>query len=129
MLCFYEELCWEILFVANTLASAYVRFTLPDGGPAASLLNFNLAFGVVYLPWQVIHLKVELADARAAPPSKRPLGARLREGLSRALFGRNPARSFAAWKGWVGLTWMSAYWATVIPLWVYGVVVAMAPTR
>jgi len=131
MLFFYEELCWEILFAAHTLASAYLRWTLADrlgASAVAGLLNFNIGFGLLYLPWQVAHLKMELADARAAKPSPRAsLGARLRAGLSRAIFVRNPSRSFTAWRGWVGLTWMTAYWATLIPLWVYRVVVAMAP--
>jgi hypothetical protein len=129
MLYFFEELGWEVLFAANTLASAYLCFTLPEGGPAVGLLNLNLAFGLFYLPWQVIHLKVNLADARAMPVPAGPLpplGARLRQGLSRALFEWTPSRSSEAWGGWVGLTWMSAYWASLIPLWVHRVVVALA---
>jgi len=32
---------------------------------------------------------------------------------------RNRRTDAAAWGGAVGLTWMVAYWATVIPAWVH----------
>ncbi len=35
---------------------------------------------------------------------------------------RNRARDADAWDGLVGLTWMVAYWATLIPMWVNHVV-------
>jgi hypothetical protein len=126
---FWEELGWEFIFAANTIVSAYLRWTLPNVGPAAILLDISLLFGLFYLPWQVIHLKVELTDARKTPPvdrAGRSLVAYLRDGLVRSIRERHPTNETAAWSGLVGLTWMTGYWATVIPLWVHRVVVVMS---
>ena len=90
------------------------------------LLQLNLFFGVVYLPWQVIHLRALRAEARSHdgaiesnPPVTREL---LANGLSRALHDRNRATDASSWGGIVGLTWMTAYWATLIPYWIHQVV-------
>ena len=46
--------------------------------------------------------------------------------LRRALHERNATTEPSGWGGPVGLTWMAAYWATLIPLWVFVVVQAAA---
>jgi hypothetical protein len=123
---FYEELGWAVIFVANTIASAYLYLTVDGLGDRETLLQLNLLFGLVYLPWQLIHLRALRADARKrdestepAPPVTRRLVSR---NLHRSLHQRNRATDAASWGGLVGLTWMTAYWATLIPMWVYEVV-------
>ena len=44
------------------------------------------------------------------------------KGLGRAIHVRNRATGAEVWGGLVGLTWMVAYWATLIPMWVNHVV-------
>jgi len=76
----------------------------------------------VYLPWQVIHLASLRASARrnrgrtgAGSPS---ISIRLATGLKRAIRVRTRRTDADSWGGLIGLTWMTAYWATLIPMWV-----------
>jgi hypothetical protein len=123
---FYEELGWAVIFVANTIASACLYLTVDALGERETLLHLNLLFGLVYLPWQLIHLRALRADARALDevgdphaPVTRQLVA---DHLHRSLFEWKRATDAASWGGLVGLTWMTAYWATLIPMWVYQIV-------
>jgi len=120
MLYFYEELGWAILFAANTIASVYLYLTRPALGEARVLIYASLLFGLFYLPWQVIHLRLQVSDARRGPTPVE--GQSLREGLVRSIHARNRTSDAAAWGGFVGLTWMTGYWATLIPMWVNQVV-------
>ena len=61
---FYEELGWALIFAANTIASAYLYLTVGALGGREVLLKLNLLFGIVYLPWQVIHLASLRANAK-----------------------------------------------------------------
>lgn len=123
---YYEELGWALIFVANTIVSAYLYLTVGTFGGGEVLLKLNLLFGVVYLPWQVIHLASLRADARrnrgrtgAESPS---ISMRLATGLKRAVRVKNRRTDADSWGGLIGLTWMTAYWATLIPMWVYYIV-------
>jgi len=90
----------------------------------------NLLFGLVYLPWQFTHLRVLLSDAKgngeAVKKGEEVACAALAKGLARSIHVRNLARNAATWGGLVGLTWMTAYWATLIPMWVNHVVVVLS---
>lgn len=123
---FYEEIGWAIIFVANTIASAYLFASLDSFGGRETLLQLNLVFGCVYLPWQIIHLRALRTDARAlealAEPAPRVTRELLSNGFSRAFHDTNRATDAESWGGIVGLTWMTAYWATLIPYWVHWVV-------
>ena len=123
---FYEELGWGIIFAANTIASAYLYATVDTIGGREILLQLNLLFGFVYLPWQFIHLRVLLADARkrgeSAEPGTAVTWGLLAKGLGESIHVRNRARDAEAWGGIVGLTWMVSYWAALIPVWVHYVV-------
>jgi len=116
---FFEELGWWVIFLANTLASVFLFFS-PDT-PASGLLlvKLNLFFGAGYLPWQVLHLRSLQAEARADTGGSPGVG--WRKGLREAIGQRQPRTDAAAWGGVIGLTWMVAYWASLIPLWVYSV--------
>jgi hypothetical protein len=116
---FYEELGWLIIFVANTAASAFLYVTLDTSGAGLGLLQLNLLFGVFYLPWQVLHLRSLRAEARAEPTTGSGTPVRWREGLRDAIHQRNPRTDGKAWGGHIGLTWMVAYWASLIPWWVH----------
>jgi len=116
---FYEEVGWLVIFAANTAAS--VSLYVMGGTPADALilLQLNLLFGAGYLPWQVFHLRSLRAEARAGQDESG--GVHWRQGLGDALWQRSPRTEASAWGGLIGLTWMLAYWATLIPLWVYQV--------
>jgi hypothetical protein len=117
---FYEELGWAVIFAANTLASAYLYFLA--GAPVShpALLQLNLLFGAVYLPWQVLHLRMLRANARSG------LVDPAAGGLLRAIRVRERRTDAESWGGPVGLSWMIGYWATIIPAWVYVIVRLLA---
>ena len=117
----YEELGWFFLFLANTVASAflYAGGDVPPEG--LRLLQLNLLFGAAYLPWQLFHLRSLGEEAHTEPGARRQTHTRWRDGLRDALHQRNPRSDPKAWGGIIGLTWMVAYWASLIPLWVHHV--------
>ena len=124
----WEEVGWAAIFLANTVTSAFLYLTADPTGSAVTLLLSNLAFGAVYLPWQLFHLRGLAADARAHPATPADVTwTRLASSLERSLRARNVATDAASWGGVIGITWMTAYWAAVIPVWVY-LVVRLAPT-
>src|SRR5262249_34203285 len=51
---------------------------------------------------------------------------RLAEGLTQSIRLKNRRTDAEAWGGWVGLLWMTGYWATLIPAWVYCNVVVLS---
>jgi hypothetical protein len=123
---YYEELGWALIFAANTMASAFLYLTVDALGNRQVLLRLNLLFGAVYLPWQVIHLATLRANARrnrgrtgTGSPS---ISMRLATGLQRAVWVKSRRTDADAWGGFIGLTWMTAYWATLIPMWLYYIV-------
>jgi hypothetical protein len=124
---YYEELGWTLIFVANTIASAYLYLTVRALGGREVLLQLNLLFGIVYLPWQVIHLATLRANARRTN-GKTGAGSRsILTGLKRAVGVKTRRTDSDSWGGFVGLTWMTAYWATLIPIWVYYIVKVLCP--
>ena len=108
---FYEELGWFVIFVANTIASGYLYATVGTLGDARILIQLNLLFGAVYLPWQVFHLRSLRAEVT-------PGSVNWTEGLRDAIHERNRRTDAGSWGGLIGLTWMVAYWAALIPIWV-----------
>jgi hypothetical protein len=123
---FYEELGWAFIFAANTIASAYLYWMVGAPGGKNVLLQLSLVFGIVYLPWQFIHLNTLRADAKVQMEKTgvvtSSISMRLTSGLMRAVLVKNRRTDADSWGGFIGLTWMTAYWATLIPVWVYYVV-------
>jgi hypothetical protein len=113
----YEELGWFLIFAANTIVSADLYWTVGASGGEAVLLKLNLIFGVLYLPWQVLHLRSLRANAKRNSASTNWL-----QGLERAIRVKNRRTDADSWGGFIGLTWMTAYWATLIPMWTYYIV-------
>ena len=124
---YYEELGWANIFAINTIASAYLYMTVDTLGGAEVLVYLNLLFGMMYLPWQFIHLRALRADARRSREAvERESGTRskrLKEGMGRSIRVRKRTSDADAWGGLLGLTWMTGYWATLIPMWVNQVLV------
>ncbi len=127
---YYEELGWALIFAANTIASTYLYLTVDTLGRKEVLLQLNLLFGAMYLPFQVFHLRALRADARRSAERTRADSQstlqRLATGLIRSIRVKNPKRDAASWGGLIGLTWMTGYWATLMPLWVYYIIGVLA---
>ncbi len=125
---FYEELGWLVIFVANTVASAFLYAAAPEDGHI--LLELNLLFGVGYLPWQIFHLRSLRAEIRAEARAESGTGSGVpvhwRKGLHDAIHQRKPRTDAKAWGGFIGLTWMVAYWASLIPLWVHEIAMVIS---
>ena len=128
---YYEELGWVFIFVANAIASAYLFVAIDALGGREILLELNVLFGVAYLPWQIIHLATLRANARKSigrtGVSSMSISFRLRSGLKRALQVKTRRTDADAWGGVIGLSWMTGYWATLIPIWVYYIVEVLRP--
>ncbi|MFC1878282.1 hypothetical protein ACFLZW_00065 [Chloroflexota bacterium] len=123
---YYEELGWAIIYAANTIASIYLLATVDNFGGKELLLYLNLLFGAVYLPWQVIHLRVLRLNAQREESEE---GGRtgvtrkvLARGLHQSIHLKNQTSESKAWGGLVGVIWMASYWAILIPVWVYQIV-------
>jgi hypothetical protein len=123
---FYEELGWALIFGANSVASAFLYWTVESFGGREILLRLNLLFGLVYLPWQFTHLRALRADARAGDEREVLTWKLVASRLRRSFHERNQSTDAVSWGGLVGLTWMTSYWASLIPLWVHQVVMAFA---
>lgn len=126
---FYEEAGWGVIFLANTGASAFLYATVDSLGGREILLQLNLFFGVVYLPWQLIHLRALRIEANAGDARKphEPVTLQtLFDRLSQSFLETNRATDADSWGGVVGLVWMIAYWASLIPLWVHQVLTVFA---
>ena len=124
---YYEELGWALIFVANTIASAYLYLTVHALGGREVLLRLNVLFGIVYLPWQVIHLASLRANARRTSGKAGAGSPSVLTGLKRAVRVKTRRTDSGSWGGFIGLTWMTAYWATLIPVWVYYIVKVLSP--
>jgi hypothetical protein len=128
---FYEELGWAFIFAVNTIASAYLYLVAGARGGGEILLELNLLFGILYLPWQSIHLTSLRAEAKknrdGVGAESQTRGVVWIDGLKRAVHVKNIRADAESWGGGIGLTWMTAYWATLIPMWTYYIVKVLAP--
>ena len=123
---FYEELGWLVIFFINTSASAILFWTLDNLGEHVLLLQLNLLFGAVYLPWQYIHLKslrlrAKQQEIKEDLPTSITWTA-LIQGLHQSIQLKKLTTLTEYWGGTIGMIWMTAYWATLIPLWIYLIV-------
>jgi hypothetical protein len=123
---FFEELGWALIFAANTVASAFLYWTVDSLAGSQILIQLNLLFGLIYLPWQFFHLRALRADAKTEDDKDALTWRGVKSRLRRSLHETNRATDAESWGGVVGLTWMTAYWASLIPLWVYQVVMVSA---
>lgn len=130
---FCEEIGWALIFVANTVASAYLYMAVDPIRGKYTLLKLNLLFGIVYLPWQSFHLRSLLADARRSPEKTETgftsIWSQLATGVKQAVLVRTRRTGADSWGGFIGLTWMTAYWATLIPIWVYYIVLVLTSAQ
>ena len=123
---FYEELGWGIIFAINTIASILLYWTLDNLGGRELLLQLNLLFGAIYIPWQLIHLRTLRLRSKHQEINEdihaRITWSMLKKGLYKSIQLKNLTTKSEAWGGAIGMIWMTAYWATLIPYWLYLIV-------
>ncbi len=122
---FWEEVGWFFIYAANAIASLCLILTTDAVGGRRILLILNLIFAALYLPWQFLNLRGLRTEAR----EQRIRGhgrIRLTDGLRRAILEKNRRTDSASWGGTIGLTWMTAYWATLLPMWTYYIVIVLS---
>ena len=76
----------------------------------------------------MLHLRSLRAEAREGSRNASDRRVSLRDGLRDAIAERNRRTDASSWGGLIGLTWMVAYWATLIPLWVHAIARVIQPT-
>ena len=126
---FYEELGWGVIFIFNTIASAILYWNLDNIGGCELLLQINLFFGVLYVPWQWYHLKsIKLRTKNVDVNNKIKAvitWSLLVDGLYKSIQVKNLTTQPEAWGGCIGMTWMIGYWATLIPAWLYLIIITV----
>jgi hypothetical protein len=124
---FYEELGWVFLTAALSVASIYLYGSVHGYAGREILLELNLLFAAVYLPFQVFNLRAIRANAKQQGWPGSPWTAdRMVTGLWRSIQVKDRRTDAQSWGGIVGLLWMTGYWATWLPLWVYEIVVVLS---
>ena len=120
---FYEELGWAVIFVIYTAVSAILYGTSGSLGSWKLLLELNLLFGALYLPWQIFHLKALRLRAKHQKINKDMHAniswSMLKKGLYQSIQVKNLTTQSEAWGGTLGMTWMIGYFAALIPVWIY----------
>ena len=120
---YYEEVGWFVIFLLNTIASIILLLTIGLMKNHELLLQINLLFGFLYLPWQFFHLKSlhlrsnnkEVSEKKYRHMSK----SQIIKGLHKSIKLKIPSTESKDWGGVIGMTWMVSYWATIIPGWLY----------
>jgi len=123
---YFEEFGWAVIFGLNTSISILLFIYADNYAQYKILVQLNLIFGALYLPWQFIHLrsirnrviKNDLLNIIKPDISIKLLI----DGLNQSFYHRVKSNEPDAWGGLVGLTWMLNYWATLIPVWLYFII-------
>ena len=120
---FYEEIGWFIIYAINTTVSIYLYFQLYLLNSVHLLIVLNILFGFFYLPWQILHLNYLRKNIREVNENNfNRITYKLSTGLFNSLTSKNISVKLEDWGGFIGMTWMTAYWATIMPLWIYVIV-------
>ena len=118
---FYEELGWGVIFIIHTAVSAILYGTSDILASRKLLLELNLLFGSLYLPWQFFHLKALRLRAKGQKINIYAdiSWSLLKKGLYQSIKVKNPTTQPEAWGGILGMTWMIGYFAALIPVWIF----------
>lgn len=121
---FYEEIGWLVIFIINTFASIFLLFNVEIIDEKIFLIQLNIAFGMLYLPWQVIHLKSIKSRIKQNDDLDQTEGTTISlvQGLIKSIQKKYVTTKSADWGGLIGMMWMAGYWATIIPLWIFVII-------
>ena len=120
---FYEELRWWFIYSINTIISIYLYTTVKNFNDKELLIQLNIIIGFLYLLWQIIHLK-SLWIKRKITSNKNNTKDNftvnlILNGLNQSIYKMKKTTRTVDWGGIIGITWMTCYWATLIPFWIY----------
>ena len=122
---FYEEFGWAIIFILNTTSNIILFFITEPLNEHMLLIQLNLVFGFIYLPWQFFHLK-SIKSRSKLQQNKKTTSIMswkiLKTGLIESFQIKIISDESKYWGGMIGLTWMLCYWATMIPIWIYVII-------
>ena len=118
---FYEEAGWFIIFIINTFSSIFLLFNIEIIDDKILLIQLNIAFGIFYLPWQLIHLKSIQSRFKNNDDLNEidVMKISLMQGLKKSIQKKYITTESDDWGGLIGMMWMVGYWATIIPFWIY----------
>ena len=121
---YYEEFGWAIIFFINTVCSLCLNIGGETIDSYKTLIYINLIFGSIYLPWQWFHLRsIKLrVDNNIVFNTKRDI---IKKGLFDSINFKKISSDPKDWGGTIGLTWMACYWATLIPMWLYYIIISI----
>jgi hypothetical protein len=123
---YYEELGWFVIFSINTFLSIFLYLFAEVHSAQIILLIISIIFGLLYLPWQIIHLRMIKKRVKQMSQTEGKLPKFKSEifykGLSESFYTRIKRTDYDSWGGWVGMTWMYNYWIILIPGWMFYIV-------
>ena len=94
-----------------------------------SLIYINLIFGAIYLPWQLLHLrsiKLRTDDKNVNNIINLKIKwSSIKQGFNDSINFKKVSYNLQDWGGMIGLTWMVCYWATLIPGWLYYIIISV----
>ncbi|MBI64848.1 MAG: hypothetical protein CMG64_00940 [Candidatus Marinimicrobia bacterium] len=128
---YYEEFGWAIIFLINTFCSLYLYLKIESNiiNHYYSLIYINLIFGLIYLPWQLFHLrsiKLRIYEKKDNRHLAFDISWKLiQEGIKDSIRFKKVSYNLQDWGGMIGLTWMVCYWATLIPSWLYYIIISV----
>ncbi|MFL2900580.1 MAG: hypothetical protein ACJZ62_02650 [Candidatus Pelagibacterales bacterium] len=122
---FYEELGWFIIFLLNSICSI-ILLNSNISSDHNVLIILNIIFGILYLPWQVFHLKSILDRIKGnndiQNQSMQFNIEKMKIELNNAFHERKVSYEQSDWGRVVGIMWMYGYWILIIPIWVFYIV-------
>ena len=128
---YYEEFGWAIIFLINTFCSLYLYLNIESDtiNHYYSLIYINLIFGAIYLPWQLLHLrsiKLRIDDKNVNNIINLKIKwSSIKQGFNDSINFKKVSYNLNDWGGIIGLTWMVCYWATLIPSWLYYIIISV----
>ena len=125
---FYEEFGWFVIFFINTILSI-VLLSLDLSNAHYSLIIINIVFGVLYLPWQILHLKSITKRINSNPEIKAQEFiidlSKIKYELKSSINDRKVSFDSNDWGGVVGMMWMYGYWILLIPVWMFYIILTI----
>ena len=121
---YYEEFGWALIFIINTILNSILFFMINNISDYMFLIQLNLIFGIIYLPWQCFHLKNIKSRYQAMQGNTKPQTISwktLKRGLKKSIQTKKISCEVEDWGGFIGMTWMISYWG-IIPIWIYVII-------
>ena len=94
-----------------------------------SLIIINIVFGILYLPWQVLHLKSITQRINSNSEIKaqefKINSSKVMHEFKNSISDRKVSFDSKDWGGTVGMMWMYGYWILFIPTWMFYIILTI----